>query len=306
MPVMSSSASADSAHPARRVDPALRLARDEPHHRGVAVDQLADAGPLHLDDDGLAGGQHRAVGLADGRGRERLPLEARERGLDGFAEGRLDDLPHLVGVDRSDAGLEPGELVGQCGGEQVRARRRDLTELHHHPAGVLDREPQAQREVRRVDRVGRAVTHVEQVVAAGVAGELAHAADRGERQARRPDGVEDPAPGSPPAPRAGRAGDDVEDDRDRHRDHHAQEEAHRDELPVAGVAVEHERGDDDPAEPAHHGHDGGAPASEVDAEHPRRHPADRRDPRDDHEDELEDSTRDVDRHGGPGPRRIVG
>ena len=79
---MSSSASRLTPSDARRFDPPLDEAGRHAEHRGVAVDDVLDAGALHLHHDVLAGLEHGAVGLADRRRRERLEVERRELLLD--------------------------------------------------------------------------------------------------------------------------------------------------------------------------------------------------------------------------------
>ena len=78
----------------------------ETEHGGVAVHDVLDAGPLHLHHHPFARLQHRPVGLADRRGRQRLEVERRELLLDGGTELTLDDLPDLVGGDRAGRRLQ--------------------------------------------------------------------------------------------------------------------------------------------------------------------------------------------------------
>ena len=55
--------------------------------------------------------------------------------------------PRIPSADlRGDARLQLGELLDQRRGEEVAARRRDLAELHEHPAALLERRPQARPE----------------------------------------------------------------------------------------------------------------------------------------------------------------
>ena len=79
----------------RGLDPTVDHPRRHAEHRRVAVDDVLDAGPLHLHHDVLAGLQHRPVRLADGGRRERLEVERRELLLDDRAQLALEDLTHL-------------------------------------------------------------------------------------------------------------------------------------------------------------------------------------------------------------------
>ena len=95
----------------RRLDAAVDDPRRHPQHGGVAVDDVLDAGPLHLHHDVLAGLEDRAVRLADRGRRQRLEVERRELLLDRRAELALEHLAHLVGVDRARGRLELRELA---------------------------------------------------------------------------------------------------------------------------------------------------------------------------------------------------
>ncbi len=299
MPRMSSSARADAPTRARRRDAVLRLTRDESHHRGVAVHEVGDAGPLHLHDDPLARDEGGPVRLADRCGGERLEVELGEGLLDRLVERGLDHGADRVGVDRPHVRLELRELAGEVVGEEVGARRRDLTELHHHPAGVLDRQAEAEREVRGVDRVLAPVPDVDQVVVPRVAHELAHATDGRERGLRGADRVDQRAADPVSGVDAGGPGDEVEHDRRRHRHDDTEEQRHRHDDPERLVPVDDHGGAHHPAEPADDRDDRRAPAPQGDAEDPGAQPAHRRDPRDDEQDELQQAGPDL--HVRPHP-----
>ena len=287
------------ADPAGRRDAVLRLAGDESHHRGVAVDEVGDAGSLHLHDDALTRDEPGAVRLTDRRGREGLEVELGEGLLDRLVERGLDDLAHGVGVDRPHVRLQLRELGGQALGEQVGARRRDLAELHHHPAGVLDRETEAEGEVGGVDGVLAPVPDVDQVVVPRVTDQLTHPTDGGERVLGGADRMDQGAAQSVPGAVPGRTGDEIEHDRGRHRHDDPEEERHRDDDPEGLVLVDDHRGAHDATEPADDRDDGRPPTSEGDAEDPRAQPAHRRDPRDDEQDELQQAGPDL--HVRPHP-----
>jgi hypothetical protein len=136
------------AHRARRLDASLELPGRQAEDCGIAGDHLVDARSLDLDHDPLAGGEDGAVGLTDGCRGERLPLERRERLLHRLAELVLDHPAHVVGVDGRDVGPQVRELARDDLGEDVGARRRDLPELHEHPARLLEHTSETPGELR--------------------------------------------------------------------------------------------------------------------------------------------------------------
>ena len=90
----------------RGLDPPVDDPRRQAEHGGVAMHDVLDAGPLHLHHHPFAGLEHRPVGLADRRRRQRLEVEGRELLLHRGAELTLDDLADLVGRDRAGRRLQ--------------------------------------------------------------------------------------------------------------------------------------------------------------------------------------------------------
>src|SRR5664280_1950185 len=81
--------------------------------------------------------------LSNRRARHRRSIEAREDGVDRLAERVLDDgARHGVGK-RRDAILQPGQLVGDVGGQEVAPRREHLAELDEDGAEPLETQAQA-------------------------------------------------------------------------------------------------------------------------------------------------------------------
>ena len=89
----------------------------------------ADARPLDLDHDLLAGVQGRVVHLGDRRRRERLLVEGGEQLRRLVAELLVEQLVHLVGVGGRHPVEQAAELPGHRLAERARAGRDDLAEL---------------------------------------------------------------------------------------------------------------------------------------------------------------------------------
>src|SRR5262249_23539616 len=102
---------------------------DPRHHAKVAVDELLDLWPLHLDNDFLARHERRGVDLCDGRGGKRFALDGGEDSVQRLKQVLFDDTPddaerlgrHLIAAlaELHYEGLREDSLAG----------RDDLTEL---------------------------------------------------------------------------------------------------------------------------------------------------------------------------------
>ncbi len=106
--------------------------------RQVPLDDPLDVGPLDLDDHGLTRMKPGPVGLADRGGRERLPVEVGEHGVDRVAELGLEHRLDVLGGLSGHAILQLGELAADLRWHQVDPRRRDLADLHVDPARLLE------------------------------------------------------------------------------------------------------------------------------------------------------------------------
>ena len=93
----------------------LREVREQRERGEVALHDVGDAGPLHLDHHRLAGVQPGAVGLPDGGRGERLPVELGEHVVDAAAELGLEHRPDDLGRLRRNPVLQLGQLVGDVG-----------------------------------------------------------------------------------------------------------------------------------------------------------------------------------------------
>ncbi len=143
----------EQLHQRRRVgqrgdrDPSDQVGRQPRHRPQVLAHQRGDLGPLHLDDDRLAGVEGRRVDLGDRRRGQRRAVEPGEGGLEGGAEVGLDHLPHdreRLGRDLVAAALE---LLDQLGREEALAGGDDLAELDVGRAERLGGEAQPAGEV---------------------------------------------------------------------------------------------------------------------------------------------------------------
>ena len=114
----------------------LRAALEDLQVGGHAA---ADAGPLDLDDDLLAGVQGRVVHLRDRGRREGLVLERLEQLGRLVAQLLLEQLVHFVGVGGRDRVEQAAELPRQRLAERARAGRDDLAELDVRGAQVDER-----------------------------------------------------------------------------------------------------------------------------------------------------------------------
>ena len=109
------------------------------HQGDVGLQQLPDAGALHLDRHRLAAGQDGPVHLPDRGGGERLGREGAEDRLGGPAELPLDDLPDLRVGERADLVEQPEQLVAVGGREEVEAQGQHLAQLDPGPPQLLQR-----------------------------------------------------------------------------------------------------------------------------------------------------------------------
>jgi hypothetical protein len=107
----------------------------------VDVDDLLDAGSLHLQDDvgepgvGCIGGDEAGpVGLAEGCRCHRHRIDPVESGLEWDAELGFSQPPDRREVDRGHLILKPLELFRDLGGQHIEARRHELADLDHQSA----------------------------------------------------------------------------------------------------------------------------------------------------------------------------
>ena len=106
---------------------------------------------MHLDDDGLARAQPRAIRLSDRRGRERLPVELGEDLLDVGAELGFEHRPHRLPSAPARLGSATvASSRADLGREEVDAGCGDLPELDVDATGLLEDAPDAH--ARAVER----------------------------------------------------------------------------------------------------------------------------------------------------------
>ena len=103
----------------------------------IAVDRLHDLRALDLDDDLLPARQDRPVGLGDGAGRDRGPVEPGEGLGNRPPDLLLYQRPHRLGVRGRDVLLEMGELAGQARGDDIGPGGQYLTQLDEHAVGFV-------------------------------------------------------------------------------------------------------------------------------------------------------------------------
>ena len=215
--------------------------------------------------------------LTDRRRRQRLVLEFGERLVDRLRQLRGEHTVNLLVAQATDVGMQMCELRGHRLGEQVAARRGNLPELDEHPSRALEHQPHPVGEVGGVKRGGGPVADVKKVLGPGVGEDLAEAADWCEHGPRRPHGVTKGPPDG--VIRLPAARHDVDHDRHRQRDQHAEEDRQRDDQRrVLVVRSERDQSDRQPDEPADHRGDGNSPAADLDPEHASADDADRCDP----------------------------
>ena len=106
--------------------------------REVVLDLARRVRALHLDDDGVAVRQHRAVDLPDRRRGNRRLAELEERLLDRQAELVLDHLAHLRERKRRHVVLEAAELGDDVRRHDVGPRREQLAELDERRAELVE------------------------------------------------------------------------------------------------------------------------------------------------------------------------
>ena len=115
--------------PTPEVGVRVELLRDARQDLHVREHLLADAGPLHLDDDLAVAPQRRAVDLPQGRRRQRHLVERGEHPRDPHAQLAGDDLLDLREGERLDVVLQPRQRLGVRRRQQVHAAREQLPEL---------------------------------------------------------------------------------------------------------------------------------------------------------------------------------
>jgi hypothetical protein len=115
-------------HPGRRVRG--EEARELVEELHVVGELRADVRPLHLHDDRAPAAELRRVHLPEARAAERLVVERGEQLPDAPAELRLDRRLDLGEPDRRHVVLQLLQLADVGRGQQVRARRQHLPELH--------------------------------------------------------------------------------------------------------------------------------------------------------------------------------
>ena len=130
---------------------ALREVREQRKRSEIALEDFLDAGPLHLDDDGLTGTQSRAIRLPDRRGREWLPVELGKHLFDIGAEFGFEHWTHVFHRSRRDPVLQLRELATHLGREEVDAGRCDLPELDVDATGFFEDAPDAH--TRSIERM---------------------------------------------------------------------------------------------------------------------------------------------------------
>ena len=104
----------------------------------VALDLPRRVRPLHLDDDLPAVRQHRAVHLADRRGRDRLLLELEEQPLDRLPELLADRALDVLERERAHVVLQRPELGDDVRRNDVGPGREQLAELHERRAELVE------------------------------------------------------------------------------------------------------------------------------------------------------------------------
>ena len=116
----------------------------------VGLDLVGGCRPLNLHRDLATVRQHRAMHLADRRGRERREVELEERAVHAQVELGLHDIANLLERDRRRVVLEAAELGHDVGRNDVGSRGEQLTELderrpelveHLHGGACLDPTP---------------------------------------------------------------------------------------------------------------------------------------------------------------------
>ena len=215
-------ASRPSARPGRSCVRRWATSASSDKRREVALHHVRDAGPLDLDDDGLArsaaarGRSDRSTPPRAAPSRTRRTPARRRRRARLRARARI----RSTRLGRNPV-LQLRELVADLGGQQVDARRRDLTELDVDAAGRLEHAPQPHAVGIVVRSLGAGVRDEErpEALASGEAHELAVAAERRScagctraQRARRDDETRALADRQRAGP-----GEQVERDRDGHR-----------------------------------------------------------------------------------------
>ena len=109
----------------------------------VLFDRFLHVGAQDLDRAFAPAGQHGEMHLRDGRARHRLRLELLEHFGHRPAEGTLQLGVGEFGRKRRHLVLQPRELVGDVGGQQVAPRGQHLAELDEQGPQGLEREAQA-------------------------------------------------------------------------------------------------------------------------------------------------------------------
>ena len=115
----------------------------------VGLDLLGRRRPLHLHRHLAAVRKHRAVHLADRRGRERCEVELEERAVHAQVELLLDHVPHLLERDGRGVVLQAAKLRHDVRRHDVGPRREQLPELHEGRAELVEHRAEAPAAVGR-------------------------------------------------------------------------------------------------------------------------------------------------------------
>ena len=143
---------ADEVVLAPEVGAALNAPRLRAKDVEVGLDDLVDVGALHLHGHRRAVEHDCHVHLADARGRGRHLVELGVELLERLAERALDLAPYLLERERLHRVLQPRELLGERGGDEVGAHGEHLPDLGERRAEPLHRA--AQSLLRREVRIG--------------------------------------------------------------------------------------------------------------------------------------------------------
>ncbi len=121
----------------------LDQARDRVENPRVVVDGLDDVRAQDLHRHLAPVRQLGEVHLRDRRARHAGQVEGAEDLRVGLAVGALERLDHLLRGEGRDRVLQLRELVGDVGGDEVRADGHELPELHEDGAQLLEGDAQA-------------------------------------------------------------------------------------------------------------------------------------------------------------------
>ena len=233
---------------------ALRNVGDEREHGEVALDDLLDAGPLHLDDDRLPRPQPRAIGLTDRRRGQRLPVELGEDVLDTVAELGFQHRLDLVDRLRGYPVLQSCELGAHLGWQEIDPRGRDLTELDVDATCFLEHAPEPHSD--GVDRTIDAVARRRQRPEPFSAGDPRELAVPAEHRDARPDDAKRSRRRDEPGPltdrERARTGEQVERDRGGHGRRDSDREHVHEEAVGAPFPMREPKGEEGRRAPTEH------------------------------------------------------